>query len=168
MNRTASISAVTFRTFARSQDVEAVRSIASSTGFFSDEELAVAVELIEDYLEHGEASDYQFVFADQNGETIAFACFGRIPCTQSSIDLYWIAVRDDHRGKGIGAALLCECERIIMQNGGGRIYVETSSRMQYDPTVQFYLKCGYHIEARLNDYYAPGDGLVILLKVLTQ
>lgn len=164
MNRTTSSAALAFRTVATPQDVDAVRAIASSTGFFSDEELAIAVELIEDRLDRGDSSDYHFVFAERASQTIAFACFGRIPGTQNSIDLYWIAVREDHRGQGVGGALLAECERLIRQMGGRRIYVETSSRAQYQPTRQFYLACGYRIEATLQDYYAPGDGLVILLK----
>lgn len=160
----AAPSALTFRTAAQPSDVIAARAIAESTGFFSDEELAIAVELIEDRLERGEASDYHFVFADQGDEVVAFACYGRIPCTLASTDLYWIAVRDDQRGKGIGRALLSESERLIFQSGGRRIYVETSSRSQYEPTRQFYLTCGYRIEATLQNYYAPGDGLVILMK----
>jgi D-alanine-D-alanine ligase len=166
MNRTASPSALTFRTAAQPRDVETIRSIAASTGFFSHEELEIARELIEDRLERGEASEYHFLFADRDDQTVAFASYGRIPCTQSSVDLYWIAVRDDHRGLGVGSALLGECERLIARMGGRRIYVETSSRAQYEPTIRFYGRCGYHIEATLHDYYAPGDGLIILLKVL--
>ena len=167
MNRVTSPIALTFRTTVQPLDVESIRAIAASTEFFSEEELGIAVELIEDRLEHGEASDYHFVIVDDSKDnTIAFACYGRIPGTQCSVDLYWIAVRDDQRGKGIGRALLDECERLIQQMGGRRIYVETSSRSQYEPTRQFYLACGYRIEATLQDYYAPHDGLVILMKAL--
>jgi hypothetical protein len=44
--------------------------------------------------------------------------------------------------------------------------VETSSRPLYEPTRRFYLACGYRLEAQLEDFYAPGDGKVIFLKVL--
>ena len=166
MSCTGTPSGLAFRTAAQATDVESVKRIAASTGFFSAQELAIAVELIEDRLGRGTSSDYQFVFAEHNGQMIGFACFGQIPGTQSSMDLYWIAVRDDQRGKGIGRALLYECERVISALRGRRIYVETSSRTQYEPTRQFYRACGYRVEATLDDYYAPGDGLVILLKVL--
>jgi hypothetical protein len=46
------------------------------------------------------------------------------------------------------------------------VYAETSSRPQYEPTRSFYRACGYRLEARLEDFYAPGDGKVIFLKVL--
>jgi hypothetical protein len=50
--------------------------------------------------------------------------------------------------------------------GGRRIYIETSSRAQYEPTRGFYLKCGYRQETILEDFYAPGDGKVIYVKAL--
>ena len=44
--------------------------------------------------------------------------------------------------------------------------VETSSRDDYAPTRAFYLACGYQIVAELPDFYAPGDGKLIYLRVL--
>lgn len=45
-------------------DRRAVRDIVRSTGFFSTEEEAIAVELVEERLARGEASGYEFVFAE--------------------------------------------------------------------------------------------------------
>jgi hypothetical protein len=50
--------------------------------------------------------------------------------------------------------------------GRTRVYVETSTRAQYVPTRSFYLACGYDLTAELTDFYAPGDGKAIFLKVL--
>ena len=50
--------------------------------------------------------------------------------------------------------------------GARRVYVDTSSRSQYEPTRAFYLACGYAREAFLADFYAPGDGKVIFVKAL--
>ena len=50
--------------------------------------------------------------------------------------------------------------------GGSRVYVETSSREQYLPTRAVYERCGYHVGATLDDFYAPGDGKVIFVRVL--
>ena len=68
------------------------------------------------------------------------------------------------RRRGIGKALLQMSEEIISK-GGQRIYVETSSRAQYEPTRKFYRSCGYQEEAMLSDFYAPGDDKVIYVKV---
>lgn len=159
----------TLRREVRRSDVAAVREIVDSSGFFSPAEIDVAVELVEDRFSKGEKSDYRFIFADLNGEPIGYACFGPIACTAGSFDLYWIAVNQPHRGSGLGQRLMreSECAIALDAGGGGRIYVETSSRPQYEPTRRFYLKCGYRIDAVLEDFYAPGDGKVILVKALS-
>ena len=46
------------------------------------------------------------------------------------------------------------------------LYVETSSRPQYEPTRAFYGRLGYHVAAELPDFYGPGDGQVIFAKRL--
>jgi hypothetical protein len=46
------------------------------------------------------------------------------------------------------------------------VYIDTSGRAQYASTRAFYEKNGYVCEARLKDFYAPGDDRVIYSKVL--
>jgi ribosomal protein S18 acetylase RimI-like enzyme len=168
---------VTFRDEPRASDAAAVREIVASTGFFHGFEIDVAVELIEDRLKGGLASEYYFVFADdQGGRTIGYACFGPIACTVGSFDLYWIAVHDSLRGRGLGAALLSQAERLMAAGLPGpgetrlppvrRVYIETSARPQYEPTRAFYRRCGYAEEARLADFYAPGDDKLIYARGL--
>jgi len=157
---------VTLRRDARAGDPEVVRDITESTGFFYAEEVATAVELVDERLAKGPASGYSFVFAEEAGRTLGYACFGPIACTKASFDLYWIAVHADARGKGLGTVLLEESERLIRAAGGGRVYIETSSRPLYEPTRAFYLARGYREEARLADFYGPGDAKVIYVKVV--
>jgi D-alanine-D-alanine ligase len=156
----------TFRTAVRSEDAGAVREIVTSSGFFSPAEIEVAVELVNEHLARGEASGYLFVFADQGGETIGYACYGPIACTAASYDLYWIAVHADYRARGLGRALAREVESLIGARGGKRVYAETSSRAQYGPTRAFYERCGYRRDAEMEDFYAPGDGKVVYVRVL--
>ena len=157
---------LTFRQEVLQSDAQHVRELTTSTGFFMDAEIDVAVELVEERLSKGESSGYYFVFAEQGGRVVGYTCFGPIPCTIASFDLYWIAVHDSCRGQGIGKALMRKSEECIAAIGGTRVYIETSSRAQYVPTRQFYFACGYQEAAVLADFYAPGDGKVIYLKVL--
>ena len=54
-----------FRTEPKPDDIAAIRRIVASTGFFRPDEIAVAVELVEERLARGlEASGYHFVFAE--------------------------------------------------------------------------------------------------------
>lgn len=157
---------LTFREDVFPEDVAHVRNIVASTGFFFEAEIEVAVELVQERLTKGLASEYYFVFAEQDGKVLGYACFGPIACTVASYDLYWIAVHHDARGKGIGKQLLAQSEACIGARGGQRVYIETASREQYEPTRGFYLACGYREEAVLEDFYAPGDGKVIYVKAL--
>ena len=150
-------------------DVEAVRTIVVSSGFFSESEIQLAAELVHERLQRGEASGYHFLFADsveRPGEPVGYTCYGPIPCTTASYDLYWIAVRGNGRGRGLGTELLRQTEQRIRRLGGRRIYVETSSRPQYEPTRGFYASRGYRVETVLADFYSPGDGKVIFVKEL--
>ena len=97
---------------------------------------------------------------------LGFACFGPIPCTRASHDLYWIVVRPDRQGGGLGRRLLAAAEARIAATGGRRVYIDTSSRPQYAPTRAFYRACGFHQEALLADFYDRNDGKVIFCKVL--
>jgi GNAT superfamily N-acetyltransferase len=154
-----------FRDTPKPADVAAIRRIVESTGFFRPDESAVAVELVEDRLAKGlAASGYHFVFADRDGRTIGYACFGPIPCSLASWDLYWIAVENGARGCGLGRALLRRAEDAVRAAGGKAVYIETSSRPQYDATRAFYKACGYVLEHVFADFYAPGDGKAVYVK----
>ena len=148
----------------RPDDRESVRRLVESTGVFSPVEADVAVELVEDRLKRGPQSDYQFVFADLDGRTVGYTCYGPIALTAASYDLYWIVVEKSLHGRKIGQVLLEKTEELIRQSGGRRIYAETSGRDQYVPTRGFYLARGYRQDALLPDFYAPGDAKVIYAK----
>jgi GNAT superfamily N-acetyltransferase len=150
-------------------DREPLERLIRETAFFNAEEVEVALELIDDGLVHGESSHYRFNIAEtaeNDGAVAGYACWGPIPGTAASADLYWIVVHPAHQGRGIGAALLQAAEAWMASVGRTRVYVETSTRAQYDPTRRFYLACGYGLAAELADFYAPGDGKAIFLKVL--
>jgi GNAT superfamily N-acetyltransferase len=148
-------------------DVEDVRSLVARTGFFRGDEIEVAVELVTERLSRGPESGYYFVMAEEGGRLTGYVCYGPIPCTMSSYDLYWIAVDPRLQGRGLGKALLYEAERLIRKMGGERVYVETSSRTQYESTRLFYERCGYVTASVLDDFYAPGDSKATYLKRLS-
>jgi ribosomal protein S18 acetylase RimI-like enzyme len=147
-------------------DRDAVRRIVTATGLFRPAEVEVAVELVDARLAKGTVSGYEFAFAEQKGDVVGYICFGRNTLTVSSFDVYWIAVEPDRHGQGIGRLLLDEAERQIAAAGGTRIYIETSHRADYQATRGFYERCGYKLEAILEDFYAPGDSKAIYVRRL--
>lgn len=152
------------RTVPEAGDVEQVRALVAATGFFSDEEIAIAIELVEERLAKGVACDYRFLLVDEAERLIAYTCYGRVPLTHSSYDLYWIVVAPEAQGGGIGRALLTLTETAIAGLGGTALYAETSGRLQYAPTRSFYRRCGYREAAVFPDFYALGDDKVVFEK----
>ena len=157
---------VLFRENVLPGDNSTVRAIVASSGFFYDHEIEVAVELIEERQEKGVKSGYLFLFAEQNGKVVGYCCYGHIACTAGSFDLYWIAIDNDCRGRGIGKILLKKNEELIAAQGGRCIWVETSGQEKYQLTRDFYTHNNYHLEAVLKDFYGPGDDKFIFVKRL--
>jgi GNAT superfamily N-acetyltransferase len=155
-----------YRAEVHQQDLERIRRLVEITGFFSAQEVDLAVELVSDRLARGPGCGYHFLIAEHYGRLIGYTCYGPIPCTSGSYDLYWIAVHPDFHRRGVGRSLVEETEKLIRAAGGSRIYVDTSQRVQYASTRAFYEGCGYHLETVLTDFYAPGDGKAIYCKSL--
>jgi D-alanine-D-alanine ligase len=156
-----------YRSELRQSDVEAIREIVSGTGFFTPAEIGVAVELAQERLAKGEASGYHFVFAeDEAGQVVGYACYGPVPATEATYDLYWIAVARSCQRSGLGRKLLELSEAAIAAAGGRDVYIETSSRALYRPTQGFYANTGYRLAAEFPDFYAPGDGKLVFVKRL--
>ena len=155
-----------WRSDVRGDDPGRVRALIEATGFFNPAEVCIAADLVEERLVRGDASGYRFLFAEVGPALLGYSCFGPIAGTQASYDLYWIAVAPQHQRAGVGTALLERSETLVANAGGHRVYVETSTRAQYLPSRSFYHRRGYREQAKLADYYGPGDGKLILLKVL--
>jgi ribosomal protein S18 acetylase RimI-like enzyme len=154
---------ITYRQQIQPSDVDAIYRIVQSSGFFSPAEIDLALELAKEKLVD-DASSYQFLFGEEKDLVCGYTCFGLIPATAASFDLYWIAVDEHMRHRGLGRELMIKTEQMIFSLGGKHIYAETSSRNQYRPTQNFYERCGYFREAILKDFYTAGDSKIIYSK----
>jgi GNAT superfamily N-acetyltransferase len=139
--------------------------LTAATGLFRPDEVAIAVELLDDAVTGDD--HYRFLGAYAGDQLVGYACWGPTPGTEGTFDLYWIVVDPARQGTGVGTALLKAVEDTLTTDNGRLIVVETSSRPDYGPTRAFYERRGYAQAARLPGYYAPGDDLVIYLKDLT-
>jgi len=157
---------IVLRTNISHGDTEFIRDIVSSTGFFRPDEILVAVELAEERLAKGKSSGYEFVFAEVDGRVAAYSCFGLIPCSLISWDLYWIATGKDFQNRGLGKLILRKTEDIVRDAGGKTIYIETSSKPLYKPTQDFYLRNQCELIANFEDFYAIGDNKLVFCKKL--
>jgi ribosomal protein S18 acetylase RimI-like enzyme len=147
-------------------DLERVKSILESSGFFTEDEVKMGVSLLQERLDDLEHSSYEFVFLENENGIVGYTCFGFIEGTEASYDLYWIAVDQGFKRNGFGSMLLQETENQIKDKGGKKIYIETSSTPLYKPTRLFYEKSEYKKEAEIKDFYRPGDNKLIYSKTM--
>jgi ribosomal protein S18 acetylase RimI-like enzyme len=164
----ASISQVQFRTSVTSGDAAAVEAIVRAAGVFSEAEIAIARELVEDNLARGSiASGYHFLFADGADGLDGYTAFGPIPGTDRRYELYWISVRKEAQRAKLAARLLKASEDEVQNMGGVMMIAETSTRPDYAPANEFYRAQGYTLLADIPDWHADGDGLAIFGKRLS-
>jgi ribosomal protein S18 acetylase RimI-like enzyme len=154
------------RTRPRLSDVRALRRLVESTDVFYPEEIEIAMELLEERLRRGAKSGYEFIFAEKAGELVGYCAWGAVPLTKGSYDLYWIVVAPSAQGLGVGRRLMDLAELQIAKLGGGRLYIETSSRDAYVRTRRFYRAAGYSRAARLPDFYSRGDHKLVFCKTI--
>jgi len=157
---------IEYRYFLKPLDKKYIREILDSTKVFFDFEINTALEIVDEYFQKEDKSGYYFILAELEGKVIGYVNYGMVPCTQTSWDIYWIAVKKDIMNKGMGSELMARTEEMIKKMKGKNIWIETSSRKDYDPTRAFYEKLNYTIEAELKDFYAAGDHKVIYHKPL--
>ncbi len=157
---------ILFRDGVFPEDIENVRRILTSSGFFRQAEIDVGIELVTETLKKENESSYYFIFLEYEGKTVGYSCYGEIPCTVSNFDLYWIAVDNHYRGKGLGHLLMEKTENVIRSLHGRGIYVETSEKEQYQPTLDFYRSAGFELLYIFKDYYEMGDHKAVFYKRL--
>lgn len=124
----------------------------------------VALELI-DAAAHS-SPDYVALVAARGAEVLGYVCYGPTPMTDGTFDLYWIASDPRARGLGVGKALVAAMEADLRARQARLVRVETSALESYGGTHAFYAATGYLEEARVKDFYRPGDDLIILAKRL--
>ena len=146
------------------RDRSEIIQIVRATGNFNEEEIVIAEELIDIYLNQTEQRDYYAFVEDEDGAVAGFLIVGPTPATTGTYDMYWIASHPSFYGKGISQTLDRFAETFVRERGGYLLIAETSSQPSYERTRAFYKKQGYTVVSQITDYYKPGDDLVVFGK----
>ena len=161
-------SLITIRKMTR-EDKDPIRYILEETGVFTVDEITIAIELIDIFLDDPKQDDYHiYTGMNEQNDVIGYVCVGPTPLTQGTFDLYWIAVKPLVHSKGFGRQLLHKAEDFVKERNGRLLIAETSSQPKYEPTRIFYVNNHYAEISRIKDYYKHGDDLIIYGKYLSQ
>ena len=152
----------------KAHDRPAVERIVAGVAVFSAGEVETALELVDEWLEDGEASGYlTYVLEESDPPAIrGYVCFGPTPLTESTWDLYWVAVDPTAQGRGYGQTLLAFAEAETGERGGRLLLIETASQEAYGATIRFYQRAGYELVSRIRNFYREGDDKLTFAKVL--
>ena len=77
------------------KDRKKIEKILVDTNNFNDEEIRVAMELIDIYLNDKGQKDYEIFVDEEDNELKGYVCVGPRPLTVGTYDLYWIAVNPE-------------------------------------------------------------------------
>jgi len=159
---------LTLRATATAADAKPIEEILLSAKAFTAAEIDVAKELVMEHAAKGIASGYHFLLAEDRGRVTGYICYGPDACSDGgAYHLYWIAVHTAERGRGLARFLLSEAAGRARAAGGRALYAETSSTQPYAAARGFYEHSGFHLEARVRDFYKPGDDkLIYTLRLL--
>jgi len=71
-----------------------------------------------------------------------------------------VAVFDQHRGKGIGKALMLEGINGVLSRKSDEIYLEV--RVSNTQAIRMYQRLGFQIKSRLRSYYRDGEDAYLM------
>jgi ribosomal protein S18 acetylase RimI-like enzyme len=148
-------------------DRAVIAELIVSVDHFNPAEADCALELIDSYLNNPRQTDYHIVVAEDAARLHAYACWGPVPLTRGTHDLYWIATHPGSRGRGYGRALIEAVEASVRSNGGRLLVAETSAKKSYEGTVEFYRRLGFETASHIKDFYDVGDDRLIFIKRLS-
>jgi ribosomal protein S18 acetylase RimI-like enzyme len=100
----------------------------------------------------------------------AFAYFAPEPFSDRMWNLYFIATAPDQHGSGTGTILIERVEDLLQgfsEEVARTLIVDTSSLDAYEQARAFYNRRGFVEEARIRDFYGPGDDKVTFWKRIT-
>ncbi len=162
-------------------DRQAVHRLALVNRMFEPEEMNGVDQMLSGYLDRSRPDDHWVVAVPQDadadgaadgtagGAVLGAAYYAPEPFADRVWNLYFLAVDPDAQGRGVGTALtrhVAEHLHAAGEDVARVLLVETSSTEAYRQARTFYAARGFEEEARVRDYYGPGDDKVVFWRRL--
>jgi ribosomal protein S18 acetylase RimI-like enzyme len=149
-------------------DIAPIQRLAVTTDMFGEDAVGFFDEMISGALD-GTLPHNHWLVVDDDAVVVAAAYYAPEPFSDRLWNLYFISVAPDYQGRGTGGTLLSYVEdqlRTVGPDVARVLLIETSSTDQYRHTREFYRRHGYDEEARIREFYGPGDDKIVFWKSL--
>jgi ribosomal protein S18 acetylase RimI-like enzyme len=150
---------------AQPSDGSAIRDIILCSGNFGTTDAdcveGMFAETWKALAQDPDADTYHWLVCRHNQRVAGFACFGTESLTHNTWDLFWVCVRPENRGQGIGQKLLQTALAQAASKGARLMVIYTSSTAHYAAARALYESQSFARTAVVPDYYADGDDLFI-------
>ena len=157
--------------FADPGEAEVIKGLALGNGMFHADEMGDFEEMLSGFFAGTLVDHFWIVAEDEHGSILGAAYYAPEPFSDCMWNLYFIAVRPGSGRGGIGGELIAHVESGLRALGEGvarTLIIETSSRPEYERSRTFYAKQGYDEEARIRQFYGPGDDKVVFWKKISE
>ncbi len=148
-------------------DAVVIREIAIATGLFDEESWPEVSVMMSESIDAVE-SDHTWIVAESaDGHNVLGAgYYAPEPFAHRMWNLYFLGVMPGSQGSGVGRSLVTHVEDVLRARGERVLIIETSGVHSFEPTRTFYRQNGYDEEARIREFYGPGDDKVVFWKAL--
>jgi ribosomal protein S18 acetylase RimI-like enzyme len=151
-------------------DTDQIKRLALDNQMFEPDEMGDFDEMLTGFF-NGTVDDHHWIVATGDNDMVAAAAyFAPEPFSDRMWNLYFIATAPDQHGSGAGTTLIEHVEhrlQALSEDVARTLIVDTSSLDAYEQARVFYERRGFVEEARIRDFYGPGDDKVTFWKRIT-
>lgn len=147
-------------------DMPALMALADATGMFEANELEGLAGMVSAYFDGHLDDDHFWIVDDADGTLQGAAYYAPETMVYGVWNLYFIGVLPSRQRQGCGEGLLHHVEQVLRERGERLLLIETSSLDAFEGARRFYRKHGYDEEARIRDFYKPGEDKIVFRKAL--
>lgn len=148
-------------------DNDQIKRLALDNQMFEPEEMGDFDEMLSGFFD-GTLDDHHWIVATGDNDVVAAAAYvAPEPFSDRMWNLYFIATAPDQHGSGTGTMLIEHVEDLLQGFGeevARTLIVDTSGLDAYEQARAFYDRRGFVEEARIRDFYGPGDDKVTFWK----
>ncbi len=146
------------------EDKTALINLCQITGLFQPHELEELSNMLSAYFE--DKIGHKWLTDEEDGELRGVPYYAEETFASGVSNLLLIAVHPDYQRKGRGTKLLRHVEAELKSMDKRILIIETSGLDSFEATRAFYRQNGYDEEARIREYYNPGEDKIVFRKAL--